>query len=176
MFGRSVMKFSTLGIGAVAVTAMALSACSGTNTRSGFDKNAPDEFRVLRKAPLTIPPDYNLRPPAPGEARPQELRPSDQARAALFGQDYGKDASQGEQLLVARAGGDAVDPSIRAKVDYDDANTVRKSTSFGDEVIAGELPDDPEAAEKAASAIEKATGGEDVIIQRKTVSSKLPGL
>ena len=33
-----------------------------------------------------VPPDYALRPPAPGEPRPQELQPESAARQALIGQ------------------------------------------------------------------------------------------
>ena len=49
-------------------------------------KVTPDEFRVVTKAPLVVPPDYALRPPAPGEPRPQELQPESAARTALLGQ------------------------------------------------------------------------------------------
>ena len=57
-------------LGAALAGSAILAGCSSNG--SGGGSNAPDEFRVVRKAPLTIPPDYNLRPPAPGEARPQE--------------------------------------------------------------------------------------------------------
>ena len=32
----------------------------------------PDEFAVESRAPLTVPPDFDLRPPEPGAPRPQE--------------------------------------------------------------------------------------------------------
>ena len=48
-------------------------------------KRVPDEFAVVQRAPLTIPPDFELRPPRPGEVRPQTGTTSDQARAALVG-------------------------------------------------------------------------------------------
>jgi len=38
-----------------------------------------DEFAVVTKAPLIMPPDYNLRPPRPGAARPQEQSERQQA-------------------------------------------------------------------------------------------------
>jgi len=44
----------------------------------------PDEFRVVTKAPLVVPPDFSLRPPAPGKPRPQELQPESAARTALL--------------------------------------------------------------------------------------------
>ncbi|MBI1359500.1 MAG: DUF3035 domain-containing protein [Alphaproteobacteria bacterium] len=144
----------------------------------------PDEFRVVRKAPLTIPPDYNLHPPKPGESRPQELEPDAQARVALFGQDFGKNASEGEKLLVKQAGGDTVDRTVRSEVDYDSAQILRKSNSFADEILNfGRKPSaavvDP-ATEAARLKTEEAdnadlTGDQPVIIKRKS-SGKLPGL
>ena len=46
----------------------ALAACSGDElTRTfGLTRDAPDEFQVTTRAPLSMPPDFNLRPPRPG--------------------------------------------------------------------------------------------------------------
>ncbi|MEZ5939368.1 MAG: DUF3035 domain-containing protein [Hyphomonadaceae bacterium] len=161
----------------IAVSVAALSACaSGPRT--------PDEFRVVRKAPLTVPPDFNLRPPSPGESRPQELAPDAQARVALFGADLGQGATEGEKLLVTRAGGDAVDRSIRASVDFDSTQLLHKNRSFADKILSfGSTPKDPvidpeaEAArlEEDKTIAAEVTGGGDVMIKRKS-SKKLPGL
>jgi hypothetical protein len=51
----------------------------------GMSKRAPDEFAVVRRAPLIIPPDYDLRPPDPGAPRPNIGTTSDQARVAMTG-------------------------------------------------------------------------------------------
>ena len=37
--------------------------------KSGHRQAAPDEFQVVRRAPLMLPPDFNLRPPAAGRSR-----------------------------------------------------------------------------------------------------------
>ena len=152
-----------------AVGAVSLTACSssGDSALSG-----PDEFRVIRKAPLTMPPDYNLRPPNPGEARPQELNTTDQARAALFGQTYATSATEGEQYLVQKAGGGALDPAIRAQVDFEANKVVNKSSSFADEVMS----DSVELSEQQQQSVDNATGGGEVVIPRKPTRSKLPGL
>jgi hypothetical protein len=49
----------------------------------GMSKRAPDEFAVVKRAPLIVPPDFELRPPDPGAPRPNIGRTSDQARVAL---------------------------------------------------------------------------------------------
>ena len=161
----------------MAIAALGVSACAtGSNT--------PDEFRVIRKAPLTVPPDYNLRPPAPGQSRPQELAPDQTARAAVFGTDIGRTASEGEKLFIRQAGGEAVETNIRQEVDFDSAQVLRKPRSFTDSILNfGKTSGEPvldAAAEaeriKAAKAADNdVTGGGEVLIRRKN-SSKLPGL
>lgn len=50
-----------------------------------MSKRSPDEFAVVRRAPLIVPPDYDLRPPDPGAPRPNIGTTSDQARVAMTG-------------------------------------------------------------------------------------------
>lgn len=169
---------TTLGWVTVSAALVALSACASS-------QRTPDEFRVIRKAPLTVPPDFNLRPPGPGESRPTELEPDAQARVALFGSDFGQAASEGEKLFVKRAGAEAVDRAIRAAVDYDGAQLLRKTRSFTDRILFfrsspdGEPVVDAEAeAERLRaeqSAISEITGGGEVMIRRRG-TGKLPGL
>lgn len=48
-------------------------------------RERPDEFAVQRQAPLIVPPDFRLLPPAPGAPRPTEGTAAQQALEALFG-------------------------------------------------------------------------------------------
>src|SRR5204862_5939356 len=132
--------------------------------------------------PLVMPPDYSLRPPAPGEPRPQELQPESAARTALLGQREGEIRSTGEKLLVAKAGADRADPLIRYVVDDEFGDVAHKEKSFADKVMfwrgdkkaaataaatAGAdtvAPVDPASEEQRIS---KLTGGKTVVIQRE---------
>src|SRR3954469_19468556 len=49
----------------------------------GLTRDAPDEFTVTTRAPLSLPPDFSLRPPRPGAPRPQEQSERQQAEEAL---------------------------------------------------------------------------------------------
>ena len=69
---------------AIALLGLATGGC-GIGKALGGGKNAPDEFAITTKAPLVVPPDYGLRPPRPGESRPQELSPSERAQQVLLG-------------------------------------------------------------------------------------------
>ena len=56
-----------LTVSAIAVSAVALTACGGLRQSIGLTKVVPDEFLTVASAPLTVPPEYGLRPPAPVE-------------------------------------------------------------------------------------------------------------
>ncbi|MGI8841331.1 MAG: DUF3035 domain-containing protein, partial [Caulobacteraceae bacterium] len=111
------MSFNQVLAGALLIGAAGLAGCQSASKALGMTKVAPDEFRVVTKAPLVLPPDYSLRPPAPGEPRPQELQPESAARQALLGERAAEVRSPGEKLLAAKAGGDKADPLIRYVVD-----------------------------------------------------------
>ncbi|MGE0597191.1 MAG: DUF3035 domain-containing protein [Hyphomonadaceae bacterium] len=175
-----------IAVMAVLAAAAAVSGCQSLSNTFGANKNAPDEFRIVTAAPLTLPPDYSLRPPRPGDPRPQELAPDAEARAALFGSDTGQNASPGERALVAGAGADAVDPNIRDQVDFEGSNVVHRNEEFANRVVefqgseaeAAAAQTDEQAAQRRLEeeeAIRRATGGGDVVIERREQGFKLPG-
>lgn len=175
----------TITVLAIVAAASAASGCAGISRAIGAAKVSPDEFRVVTQAPLTLPPDYSLRPPRPGEPRPQELQPTQEARAALFGQDVAASASPGERTLVSEAHADTVDPGIRDTVDFESQNIVRRNRAFVDRLLSfgSGAPDTAHPlnaeAEQARLADEEATrrltGGGQVTIQRDSGGFKLPG-
>ena len=115
-----------------------LAACDGDLTRTiGLTRDAPDEFTVTTRAPLSMPPDYSLRPPRPGASRPQELSERAQAEAALSPTtDLGGPAptmSPGQQALIGAAG-PAAPRDIRAQVDAE-AQLDQPGQSFTDRLM-----------------------------------------
>ena len=154
-------KTATIVSSALALTLV--TGCAGLSR-----SNSPDEFRVVKKAPLVIPPDYSLRPPEAGQAQPFEVDESRVGTVFSFGTELGQNASPGERALVAAAGANAVSPIIRQQVDWEQAKTIRKSSSISDRVIDW----DGEESDVADSA----TGGGDVVIDRGSGERlKLPG-
>ena len=62
----SVGRGLALSLGALALAAT-LSACEGgIGDALGLGKNAPDEFAVVRSAPLTLPPGLHVAPAPAG--------------------------------------------------------------------------------------------------------------
>lgn len=76
-------------IAGFAVAAVAISACSGIKEDLGLAKRAPDEFTVVKRPPLSMPPDFALRPPRPGERGPEAAEMRQQARESLIGSTSG---------------------------------------------------------------------------------------
>jgi hypothetical protein len=95
-----------------------LAACGGGERtlaeRLGMGRQAPDEFQVVERAPLVVPPEFGLRPPEPGVPRPQEGRTSEQAQRALLGDALAPaPETTGQLALLDSAGVDRADPNIR---------------------------------------------------------------
>lgn len=184
------MSINRVILATALIAGVGLAGCTSTKKALGMSKVTPDEFRVVSKAPLVVPPDYSLRPPAPGQPRPQELQPESAARYALMGQRDAETRSDGEKALVARAGAEKADPLIRYVVDDEFGNVAHKEKSFADRVMfwkgSGSTPSSVGAADNTATPIDAAaeeervaalTGGKTVVISREGSGRiKLPGL
>jgi hypothetical protein len=182
-------------IASLGLAGVGLSGCKSAQTALGMTKVVPDEFAVVTKAPLVVPPDYSLRPPSPGEPRPQELQPESQARQALLNQTAGVSRSDGERLLAAKAGADKADPLIRFVIDDEFGALAHKDPSFSDRVMfwrknRPETQGAPMTVSQAGSGapapidpavesmrIGKLTANQQVVIERQQQAHiKLPGL
>jgi hypothetical protein len=111
---------------ALALVAAFAGGCSSLRSIAGLDKSAtPDEFQVVQRAPLSMPPDFGLRAPTPGAPRPQDTSTSDRARQIVIDRETTGQAtvrpidgrSAGESALLKQAGAASADPNIRTEVD-----------------------------------------------------------
>lgn len=143
---RTILKPVTF----LALGAVALGGCSAFENLGGAKKVSPDEFKIVSHSPLTMPPNAELRPPRPGEPRPQEVTPADQAKEALSpalaarpqrnqamtgGATQAPGRTSSEQALVQRAGGTATDPNIRSRVNQDTKTINDSDKGFIDSLI-----------------------------------------
>ena len=69
---------------ALLIGSFGLGGCSAIGDTLGSSKYPPDEFLVVAKTPLIIPPDYNLHPPGISNPVPREVDTSELAMRALF--------------------------------------------------------------------------------------------
>lgn len=120
-----------------------LAACSGSSVKDtlGISRSAPDEFRVVARPPLSVPPQFNLRPPSssaespivtPADKQAQSivlgvpgdnsgnrftLQPADTAVTPVTaGEWHSKNkpvGSSAESQLLKNAGAERADPAVR---------------------------------------------------------------
>jgi hypothetical protein len=163
-------------VAGVALASLSLSGCTDFRRAVGWDKVIPDEFAVVSRAPLAIPPDYTLRPPRLGAPRAQETAPVEQARQTVFRAAHDEQAalppaagtrSPAEGELLQKAGAADAPANIRELVNRDVAETQPVDESFVDKLLfwrggsekagdAGQLVDPEKEAQRLREA--KASG------------------
>ncbi len=169
------------GMGVAAALMLGLSACEMLKEQAGLTKKVPDEFTVITKPPLVMPPYFSLRPPRPGARGPQEIQPSERARTALFSSGRGDGAkaepSAAEAALLRKAGALGADSSIRQLINRETSVLAEKNSSFADRLLfwqakqpVGSAVDAGKEARRlreAAAAGEAPSKGETPIIKRR---------
>ncbi len=170
--------------GALVGGALAATGCASMSRTLGMEKSTPNEFNILTKPPLVVPPEYNLRPPRAGELNVEEKYATVAARKALLGEIDPAKPSQGEAVLIAKAGGGRADPAVRVIIDGQNS-IERKNRGFSDRILFWRngkavgpdgQPLDPDQEARRQRAVQSATGGNPVEIKRRPGGAKLPGL
>ncbi|MDA0260628.1 MAG: DUF3035 domain-containing protein, partial [Proteobacteria bacterium] len=148
----------------------------------------PDQFTVIRKPPLVIPPNFSLRPPVTAGLEPEKTATVAKARAALLGQSPGVATAAsavpeapkntlGEQALLTLAGAERATPGIRQVILRETTLLEEKDQSFTERLIfwqKKELPSvvinpkkEAERLRNAAAKGEPPTSGETAMIKRR---------
>ncbi len=121
----------------LALCLMMLAGCGTTTVKEtlGIDQRAPDEFRVVSRPPLSVPPQFSLRPPAVPDGT-TTAGADDKARAAVVGIAAPEDnrfvlqpqpgqsapaapassKTSAEQRLLEQAGAASADPTVRREL------------------------------------------------------------
>ncbi|MEA3387894.1 DUF3035 domain-containing protein [Sphingobium sp. CCH11-B1] len=119
-----------LAVGLVA----SLSACGGGGGLLNRDR--PDEFAVSRAAPLVIPPDFALVPPAPGTPAAAAVDSRSEAMQAMFGGPAQRSAAETATLNAAGRANAAA--GIRSQAGDPGTEVVDKGTTTRDIIAAPE--------------------------------------
>ncbi len=179
--------FRLSAAGSMVVLALAVGGCETLRGAAGLTKKAPDEFRVVSRAPLSMPSHYGLKAPRPGTARPQETKVPSMAKQIVL--DSGEaghkkkpavglpGGNPGEIALLTRAGVDKADPKIRQLVNSESAvladarsGLVEKLIFWRDPAPSGKAVDARKEARRLrenAALGRPVTEGETPVIQRK---------
>lgn len=129
------MKHTRLAIFAALLASIALSSCTDVKKGLGVGRNSPDEFMVVKRAPLTLPPEYGLRPPS-GDGAPPASEAAGQAKTALMGgTSTPVDKGTSETALLSKMGADKADPSIRSTINRENGFIELENRTLVDKLI-----------------------------------------
>ena len=110
-------------------------------------QNKPDEFAVVRRASLTLPPDFSLRPPDPHGAQTQDLQTRNQAEQAVFGDEIQErieanqalaqrqGVSESELAFLKRSGSLEANPNIRQTIEEENAALTQVEADLLDDLL-----------------------------------------
>ena len=125
-----------------------LAACAEGSAKQalGLDRNPPDEFRVVARPPLSVPPEFNLEPPSATSEAPGQLPVSEQAKTLLTGDKAAtpekpaaktkagktKSKTAADSAFLEKAGATAANPDIRKELVEEKYLMQRKEEEEGD--------------------------------------------
>ncbi len=136
---RRAGAIALLVAGSFVISGCSIGSKSGGSLREtlGLDKNAPDEFAIVTKAPLVVPPNYDLRPPQKGAEPLRRVDPRLSARTAAFGEDAARarGTSRGEDALLGKLGARNADGSIRRTLNRESAALTEKDKKLTSKVL-----------------------------------------
>ncbi len=104
-----------------------------------MEKVSPDEFAVESRAPLTVPPEFDLRPPQPGAPRPQEASSADQAKKVIDTAGPGEPGKQEVGGLLTPKGGLRGGPQPDSSQQVGDQSLASKLLSANDNASGAAL-------------------------------------
>lgn len=130
------------------VVAVAVGGCAGAKSLGeavGIIPETNEDALSVANAPLSLPPDYNLRPPQPGSGKATARAATVRGRQAVFGDKRAVAEpatitegarSPGENALLRRASGNqAVESNIRGIVDQETQSTGEAEKAFSDKLL-----------------------------------------
>ena len=127
----------------IIAASLLLVGCSNFGEAIGLGRKSPDEYEVVRRAPLSMPKEYSLTPPQPGVARPQEINPTNDAKGLVFTGEPAAVAVQEQDLetntndndLLALAGAKDATPNIRKTIDSETTGLIMADKKLLDSLL-----------------------------------------
>ena len=127
---------------------VAVAGCTDFKRSIGLEATMPDEFAVESRAPLTIPPDFDLRPPTPGAPRPQEKSADQQAKDVMAEAGPGERGNKASDFRLRRTEDGLPDIGARSGQAPDPNAAVADRSLSGKLLDYGNTGDDSAAVEK----------------------------
>jgi hypothetical protein len=172
-----------VGMGLTLATVLLLtSGCESVKEELGIGvKRPPDEFTVYSRAPLSMPPDFALRPPATATGASQSAAPREIARQAMTNGSVSPPgdepltasaSSPGLQQLLERTGASTAQSGIRAQVNSESTILAEADQSFVERLMF--WSDVPERATVVDAPLESRRIQENQALNRPLSSGDTP--
>ncbi|NBX73966.1 MAG: DUF3035 domain-containing protein [Alphaproteobacteria bacterium] len=122
------------------VVVTALGGCGSVRENLGLGRQPPNEFLVVDRPSLAVPPNFSLRPPGTQGGSPQDIDLTKRAAQLAFGPDAGATpapalagGSSLEAQLIEKAG--QPEGNIRATIDRESTDLVESNKRFVDYIL-----------------------------------------
>lgn len=130
------------------VALAALGGCQSVKQELGVGRNSPDEFTVVKRAPLSLPPDYGLRPPADGTV-PAATGTVNAAKSVVLGEQAvlkseTAPAGGADSLFLQKAGADKADPNVRVEINKENGLIAVENKNIGEKLIFWKAEGNPD--------------------------------
>lgn len=98
------MKKIIVIISHLLIGCLLLQGCSQDLKNSmGMSRSAPDEYEVLKRPPLSVPPDFNLQPPKDGEAEASKDSSVKKDKKSSSSNDSNASLSESDKKFMKRS-------------------------------------------------------------------------
>ena len=159
--------------------------CARSKEALNINSSSPDEFAVIRKKPLVIPPKFNLRPPASSEKELDKKKSINEARNVLVGSASSNqkkanrdDTSKGELVFLAKSGTNSSNSNIRKILQEENSKLASYSNSFVQRLVSSMSGEDKKNLvdpqkeqkrfqEKRSTGEATIKGQQEILIRRK---------
>lgn len=122
MVSTLTLRIALAGLG---LAIMATSGCGKDG--NPFAPPPPDEFAVIKRKPLQMPPRLGLPQPNPGAPSPLDIDPNREAEIALLGRPLPERTTQSvstsEQVLLRSADAASASSDVRVQLEQEEAET-----------------------------------------------------
>ncbi len=120
----------------LAVLAGSFSGCEKTRETLGLKREQADAFQVPERKSLTVPPRFELRPPATGEDKgPADINAPEDAEKILFNKKASADAGSEDVALLKQAGAEKRDPTVRRQLAKEQADIQPAKKGAGEDLV-----------------------------------------
>ncbi len=165
------MKYTIIPV--LVVLGLAVGGCGSAQDVVNLLTSPPQqELAAVKNPPLTVPPDYNLRPPSGGGVRKGSEQAKRRGRQMVTGLSSGskvlKDRSAGEAALLRLAGlRPGVDSSIRAEVDRESKGENAAEQTFVEKLLKWKEGGGPDGEVKKSSFLPTFGGDTRPVIKKR---------